>query len=164
MKIAVTDANIFIDLIRLDMLYFLFELDLELHTTQNVIDELNERQFAILSQFIKNNSINIHMLNEDELRQTITINVSRKLSPQDVSVIALALRLKAIVLTGDNLLRKYCQKEDLKVHGILWLFDSIILKEIISKSDAIIKLELLISQNNRLPKDECNKRLNDWKK
>jgi hypothetical protein len=40
MKIAVTDANIFIDLIKLQMLALLFRLGLEIITTQEIVDRL----------------------------------------------------------------------------------------------------------------------------
>ena len=36
MKIAVTDANIFIDLIEIEILQCLFELGMEIHTTRAV--------------------------------------------------------------------------------------------------------------------------------
>jgi predicted nucleic acid-binding protein len=104
------------------------------------------------------------MLSEEELDKLSAMNVSRKLSPPDLSVIILALNIQAMVVTGDNLLRKHCQKAELEVHGILWLFDLFINNQIISKNTSIVKLELLIAQNNRLPKEECSKRLLDWKK
>jgi predicted nucleic acid-binding protein len=162
MKIAVTDANIFIDLIRLEILEYLFRLELDLHTTLNVVHELKADQYDIVKPFIKDKSIDIHSLTEEEIIEITTKNYSKKLSPQDLSVIILALKLNAEVLTGDNLLRKYCQKERLEVHGILWIFNLLVEKELIPRNLAFVKLELLISQNNRLPKDECNKRLNDW--
>ncbi len=44
MKIAVTDACIFIDLIELDLISDFFQLDLPLHTTVEVINELFQEQ------------------------------------------------------------------------------------------------------------------------
>ncbi|NCU05114.1 MAG: hypothetical protein GXC73_14130, partial [Chitinophagaceae bacterium] len=52
MKIAITDANIFIDLIRLQMLHFLFKIELEITTTLEVFEELHEWQQKELQQFI----------------------------------------------------------------------------------------------------------------
>lgn len=48
MKIAVTDANIFIDLIEIEIFHFLFELGLEIHTTKAVYDQLIPEQQAIV--------------------------------------------------------------------------------------------------------------------
>jgi hypothetical protein len=39
MRVAVTDACVFIDLIELDMIASFFQLDLELHTTVAVLDD-----------------------------------------------------------------------------------------------------------------------------
>jgi hypothetical protein len=62
-KGAVTDANIFIDLIRLDLLSPLFDLDLELHTTSFVVDELNTNQLVFLEPFINQERIFIVSIN-----------------------------------------------------------------------------------------------------
>ena len=53
MKIAVTDANIFIDLIRLNMLAVLFAIEMEIYTTQEVIDQLNDDQTRALAAFLE---------------------------------------------------------------------------------------------------------------
>lgn len=39
MKLAVTDANIFIDLIKLQLLDYLFQLGVEIYSTREIIDE-----------------------------------------------------------------------------------------------------------------------------
>lgn len=52
MKLAVTDANIFIDLIKLQLTGFLFNIDLEIHTTQEIVDQLTETQAATLQPFV----------------------------------------------------------------------------------------------------------------
>jgi hypothetical protein len=54
MKLAVTDANIFIDLIKLQMLALLFNIDMEIHTTGEIVDQLNDQQLVHLTEFIVN--------------------------------------------------------------------------------------------------------------
>lgn len=54
MNIAITDANIFIDLFELEILALLFDLDLSIHTTQEVFLECDEEQREQLTSFIKN--------------------------------------------------------------------------------------------------------------
>lgn len=44
MRVAVTDACIFIDLIELDIIGNFFQLDIELHTTVAVMNELYPEQ------------------------------------------------------------------------------------------------------------------------
>jgi hypothetical protein len=41
MTVAVTDANIFIDLIKLDLIKYLFNINLTIHTTREVFDQLH---------------------------------------------------------------------------------------------------------------------------
>ena len=48
MKVAVTDACIFIDLLELDITSLFFRLNLEIHTTVEVVDELFSEQQEIL--------------------------------------------------------------------------------------------------------------------
>lgn len=51
MKVAVTDACIFIDLIELDLVSSFFKLDIQLHTTVDVVNELFPEQKQILQAY-----------------------------------------------------------------------------------------------------------------
>ena len=51
MKLAVTDANIFIDLIKLQMLDYLFNIEMEIYTTVEIVDQLNTSQYENISSF-----------------------------------------------------------------------------------------------------------------
>lgn len=53
MRIAVTDACIFIDLIELDLISDFFQLELELHTTVDVMNELFQEQKQVLIAYQK---------------------------------------------------------------------------------------------------------------
>ena len=53
MRIAVTDANIFIDLFEIVWLENLFKIDLEIVTTREVFNELNEPQQESLNKKIE---------------------------------------------------------------------------------------------------------------
>lgn len=64
MKIAVTDACIFIDLIELDLVQPFFQLRVELHTTIDVINELFPEQKQILPAYEAANKLYIHNLGE----------------------------------------------------------------------------------------------------
>ena len=57
MKLAVTDANIFIDLIQLGLLDLLFKVDLQIYTTHEVVQELNSTQQLELTLFAKSEQI-----------------------------------------------------------------------------------------------------------
>lgn len=87
----------------------------------------------------------------------------RGLNFEDKSVALLAARLDAGVLSGDGLLKKYCQQLQLEVKGIIWLFDAFLEKKLFGYDIAIQKLEELLVFNTRLPKAACEARLKGWK-
>ena len=69
MKIAITDANIFIDLIKLQWLGYLFCIDIEIYTTLEVINELIDDQLERVTIFIQSRQLNIYSFSSSELEQ-----------------------------------------------------------------------------------------------
>src|SRR6185312_9007130 len=163
MKIAITDANIFIDLIKLQWLGYLFCLKVEIYSTVEVINELIDVQLEKLTEFIQSNQLKIHTFSSSELEQIMQMTAPPSLSIQDRSVVFLAKNIHAGVLSGDNPLRKFCAKQNLEVKGIIWLFDQFLELQLINCEVAIQKMNELLSFNNRLPVHDCNERLRQWK-
>jgi hypothetical protein len=164
MKLAVTDANIFIDLIKLQMLALLFSIDMEIHTTKEFVDQLNDEQLVNLNEFIKSKNLQVHYLSAVQLQEVHELAAPRALEIADKSVAWLSMKLAATVLTGDGPLRKFCQAKHLEVRGIIWLFDITIDKGLLNPLSAAEKMESLLRFNSRLPKDECSHRILKWAK
>jgi len=164
-RIAINNANILIDLCDIDLLNELTQLNLELHTTDFVINEIrNVEQINQLNKIIADNKLIINSFNPTELLAIILKNQSvSSLSIQDCSVWHIAELKNAMILTGDNVLRKTVKKHDIEVHGILWILDELIIQKIISKYTAYEKLVFLMEINPRLPKKACTERLENWK-
>src|SRR5450432_2405569 len=162
MKIAVTDANIFIDLIKLQMLGYLFNIDVEIYTTREVADQLNDSQFEKVDSFIQAKLLVIYNFSSDEINEIFEIEMPRALEFPDKTVIYLATKINAEVLTGDGPLRKFAAKSQLTVRGIIWLFDMFLTKKLITPSIAIERMEHLLSFNDRLPKTECEGKIRQW--
>jgi hypothetical protein len=101
MKVAITDANIFIDLIYAGLLDELFGIGVEVHTSINVIDELNDGQQQALSKFTKKKFLTVHMQGEFDIPESI--KVSKKLSDADKSVFSLALIIGAFILRREKM-------------------------------------------------------------
>jgi predicted nucleic acid-binding protein len=80
----------------------------------------------------------------------------------DCSVIYLAQKHDAILLSGDKPVRLAAKSVGIEYHGVLWALDEMIKQSIIPKKTAKIKLQQLMLTNNRLPKSECKKRLERW--
>jgi|SRR5882724_1448914 len=163
MKLAVTDANIFIDLIKLQMLALLFSIDMEIHTTKEIVDQLNDNQLGNLTEFIVSHHLHVHYLSEVQLQEVIELAAPRALELADKSVAWLSMQLTATILTGDGPLRRFCQTKNLEVRGIIWLFDVIVERGLVSPATAAEKMDYLLRFNNRLPKEECFNRIQKWK-
>jgi rRNA maturation endonuclease Nob1 len=160
MKIAIIDANIFIDLIHVELQDELFAAGLEIHTTISVFDELNNRQQEILSKHIEQKQLTVHSNEPTNIPKEIQEN--RSLSPSDKSVFSLAIDLSAFILTGDGLLRKVSVAQKIEVHGIIWLLDRFLDLKLITKKKALSQLKHLMVYNKRLPTEDCEKRISDW--
>jgi len=161
-RLAVTDANIFIDLIILELIEHLFGLDIEIHTTREVFDQLSKRQKEVLIVFYTDGRLTLYDFSWQEMSDIYTLSFPAGLEPADRTVYYYARQLNCLVISGDNKLRKHCEKGGLEVHGLIWVFDQIVELDLIPKTAAVEKLEKLISYNDRLPTDEILKRLKKW--
>jgi len=167
MKIIVNDANILIDLVKLELLPNFFSLNLTFHTSDLILDELHDWQAKRLQPFINNGILKIYSFTADELIEIALLQAERtQLSEQDCSAIVCAKKIGGDLLTSDNNLRKFATHKNLKVYGHLWVFDQMIEAQTISGATAIEKLQELrevINPRLGLPKHECENRISRWK-
>lgn len=165
MDIIVNDTNIFIDLQSVGLLDELCRLPYEIHTVDFVIAEIKDQEQAdAIKSFIDRGLIKVHSFSNIEVGD-IAIeysSVSGNLSFTDISVCYYAQKGFYKLITGDRRLRNYAENKDIEVHGILFLFDEMIVNDIISPEIGAIKLNNLISINIRLPKSEVELRINEW--
>lgn len=167
MKIAVTDACIFIDLLLLDLVEPFFNLHLEVHTSLDVFYELNAEQRILLSPYQDDGRLIVHTIHHADREAMRGFDFPRSLSEMDCTVLYLAFRMDATVLSSDKVVRNYAKKKSIDYHGMLWIFDELIVQECISAAMAITKLrQLMLSnyvyQNNAVLLQEMNKRLKKW--
>lgn len=166
LSIVITDANILIDLIKLDLSSVLFESEIfEFKTTDFVFEELYEEQKESLVSKIEANQLKILESNEADIVEIFEMKEKAlSLSVEDCSVWYFAAKLEGIILTGDAQLRKHSGASGLEVHGVLYLFDQMLLNDLITCETAIHKLKGLYEINRWLPKREVEKRLKKWRK
>jgi predicted nucleic acid-binding protein len=164
LKIAVNDANLFIDLCEVELIETFFQLPLEFHTTQLILNELEPEQKKKLISLIEANHLKVRYLTRDEIDGLDKISVnSRKLSREDLSVYFYAKELMdCMILTGDNRLRKEAQRQGFEVHGILWVFEQLLENQLIEAQSAIELLRNLMNINLWLPMGECEKLIEKW--
>lgn len=162
MKIAVTDANIFIDLIEIKLLDLLFLLGLEIHTTQAVYDQMNEEQKVLAEKYVTAQTLIVKSFDSKEILAIAELKFPAGLEIADRTVFYYSSTIQATVLSGDKKLRVFCESKKIEVRGILWLFDNFVSQKLITKASAVDKLQKLLAINNRLPLEECEKRIAKW--
>jgi len=163
-RIAIQDANILIDLVNIGLFSHCLALEYHFCTTQLIFEvELNEKQIAIIQVHINSEKFSVIEISDVELLeiQLESLEDSR-LSLQDWSAIYYAQRDSALLLSGDKHMKRISESRGIEVHGILWVFDEIVHREIISESEACNFLKDLMNRNRWLPVDECQKRIELW--
>lgn len=160
--LVITDANIFIDLFELELTSFLFQLNLSIHTTREVLLECDPKNRKELEVSSKSELLKIHILSDSTWNEMEKLDFNKGLSDPDRSILYVAFEEKGMVLTGDNLVRKWCVRNNLEVHGILWVLNEFVENELINTKTAILKLEYLMKINSWLPSKACKKMLENW--
>ena len=169
MLIAATDACIFIDLIELKITAPFFKLDIEVHTTIDVWNELFDIQQETLNAYQSVGKLTIHILGEEEIEEIDGLNYPRSLSPQDRSVIYIAEKLDALLLSSAIAVRNFAKSIAFDHHGMFWILDQLVDNKFISKTFASFKLRELLQSNimyniNMKLWNEANKRFRRWEK
>ncbi|GAB1416281.1 hypothetical protein MASR2M117_16870 [Paludibacter sp.] len=167
-KIAVTDANIFIDLYDLGLTKSFFNLELEVHTTSAVLYELYSEQQEILQAYQSVGKLDVHNLQEQDFIEIYNENYPKSLSEADKSVLHLANKINACVLSSDKTLRNCAKNKDIEYHGMIWIFDKFVETETLTPKEAKTKLNQLVAsnflfRNNQKLVEEIEKRLKIWK-
>lgn len=163
MKVAVTDANIFIDLLAASLLDVFASLDLEILTSYEVFSELYPEHQALLSALIEEGKLIISLVDSISFDAwKSTHNPSNSLSYPDQTVLFLAVQYGAIILSGEKLIRKFAERLGIEVHGILWILDQLVEKAVIGHGAAHDSLTSIMKRNKWLPLEECNLRLANW--
>lgn len=93
MKIAVTDACIFIDIIELGLSGNFFNLPFKIHTTLDVLNELYPSQRQVLNAFTEENKLVVHCLTDKEMVEISQIAFPKSLSQVDRTVLYTAKKI-----------------------------------------------------------------------
>jgi predicted nucleic acid-binding protein len=166
MNIVVCDANILIDLLQVDLFNAFLKLKWEMHVPPDVVDEVQEENSDLLIQAINSRDILIPVFTPEELFIIQDYKARyQPLSIQDCSCLLLAAKLSAVLLTGEKKLKTIATTSHrIQVHGVLWIFDHLVGKRLITPHMAHTDLSQLLTLNNRLPKAECERLLKRWRK
>lgn len=167
MKIAVTDACIFIELHNLGLTELFFELPFEIHTSIDVVNEVLSDQAQVLFAFERSCKLKIHSIGEGERLEILRSPFPKALSENDKTVLFLAGQLDAVVLSSDKAVRNYSKRLGLEYHGILWILDQLVGCGFLGPVDAASKVKRLLMQNLFYQNNpelivEMKKRIRGW--
>jgi rRNA maturation endonuclease Nob1 len=151
-EVVIKDACILFDLIDLDLLGCFYQLNLNVLTTPDVIAEItDENQRLQVNLYIDNGQLQIDE-SGDLADQREIVDKNPGLSLADASVLDLATRRKATVLSSDKSLRKESQRRGLTVRGVLWIVEELHLQQILSLEVMLEKLKAYPEINRWAPK------------
>lgn len=166
-RIVISDANVIFDLLSVQLLEAFFALPCEICTTDLVISEIERpEQQQIIQKFIRSKKLGVTSFYFDEFSEILLLQSTSKnnTSIEDCSVLYYAQKVDGRLLTGDGKLRSAAGKDNVKVSGILYLFDNFVEYGLLSASEAAENLKALMTINMRLPKAECETRIAKWRK
>lgn len=162
-KLIVSDTNIFIDLISINVLDKLFLLPCDICTTDFVVNEIKwPNQRVEIDKHIITKELKEVSFGFDELVKISELHSNSSNSMTDCSVWYLAKETGGRLLTGDGKLKRTAEGDNVKVSGILYIFDNLVEYNILDKVSATVLLQQLMAINSRLPKQVCDKWIVKW--
>lgn len=137
-------------------------LPCEIHTVDMVIREIElSSQKETMMNVIKMGKLMIDQTASESINDVVNL-MKGNLSITDAAVWYHTKKMSAMMLTGDNRLRKLAEMDNLRVGGILFVMDRLVEYNIISAGYAAECLERLKERNKRLPQTEVENRLKKW--
>ncbi len=166
MRIIVNDANILIDLVKLDILLHFFQLPFSFHTTDIIFDELDDEQQQILLPYIESEQLIVEGFNGEELVVIATLKEEKnQLSMEDCSAVFCAQKLEADLITSDKNLRNFAKTKAVTIRGHLWVLDMLFSHSIMTGIEVTALLHRLQTEINPrlgLPVAACEELKLKW--
>jgi rRNA-processing protein FCF1 len=167
MKIIIHDANVLIELFTSELLEPQCKLNFRMMTTSLVWREVNrKRQKPRLRRVAERGIFGVEPVGAESLAEmgTLQMDLTAGLSLEDTSVLFLASRERAILLTGDGALRWCVSERGITVQGMLWILDPLVARKVMAAGVAVDRLERLQKMGlSRLPRGECTQRIRKWR-
>jgi len=159
---------VLIDMADCDLFGAWFGLGFDLRTTSLVLREVCRKNQKIkLQPYAKKGQLQVETSSGEVLAEIVRLQaeLSSRLTIEDVSALYFAERLQGILLPGDKQLRQHAKQRDIEVHGLLWVFDTLIARGALLPGVVADRLVRLLEKGtSRLPKNECEQRIRKWRK
>ena len=155
----VPDTSLLIDLHVGGVLPELFRLPYTFVAPDVIVEELLEPEGHMLLDL----GLQQRELVGEQVAEVVTLRSTyRRPSVNDLFALVLARHLRATLLTGDRHLREAAEKEQVEVHGSLWVLDEMVRHEIVPAERAADALRHMLRSGSRLPSDEAQRRIEQW--
>ena len=107
-------------------------------------------------------------MKEQDFIEIYSEEYPKSLSETDKSVLHIANKLNACVLSSDKVLRNCAKNKDIEYHGMIWIFDRLVEASLLTPNEAANKLKQIVAtnfvfRNNQPLVAEIEKRLKIWK-
>jgi len=159
MLLLISDANILIDIEDGDLTPVVFRLPYEIAVPNILFElELRERHSHLLEAGLKVKSLTPESVKKTE---SLTAQYPRP-SMMDHSALALAIQEQCLLLTGDKDLRIAAKKENVEVHGTIWIVEQLLNQKLIQFRKANGSFDIMKAKGSRLPWADADKLLNKW--
>lgn len=162
MRLVVTDANIVIDLAAGGLLEDMFRLSTVEFCVPDVlyVEELAENFGSLPGLGLKVLPLSSEGVGYvEELRQSF-----KGPSTNDLFALALAQTLSCALLSGDGALRELAQKENVEIHGTIWLIEVLLEAQIVSIQVVEAAYEAMRRDGSRLPWEETRAQIRRWRR
>ncbi|MEO5776675.1 MAG: hypothetical protein ABIQ27_07200 [Flavobacterium sp.] len=159
MKLHINDANILMDIVKLDLAVAFLALGFELYTTDFVFAEMELEQQAALQSAV------LVKLGANEADMNAIFEMTEEhagLSFEDCSTWYFAQKMDGILVTGDGKLRTKASASGVEVRGMIYIIEQIKVQGLLPIITCVEKLRLLKELNDRLPMAEIDTRIHAW--
>lgn len=158
-RLCIVDASVLIDLEKGELVEEFLRLRCRWATPEAVIYEVGDP----LGSALTSGGLAIIDMTPDEVQEVLSLREKyNRVSVSDLFCLVLARNRKAILITGDQPLRKAAEAEGARVRGTLWMLDEMVSSRIIPGIKAAEALKRMIAGGGRFPPEECRKRLKRW--
>ena len=157
-KFVVSDTNIFIDLINIDVLDIFFQLPWEIHTTDMIVSEFTDenQKKAILGH----SELVIKRYEPEELSDLVDFHTKHsQVSINDCSVWQYAKQNNYVLLSGDGYLRKLTISDGIEVRGTIFVIEQLVDHGFLTAAEGADVLDKLKNSNTRQPLNEIQDRI-----
>ena len=162
-RLIISDANILIDMEACGLLEEMFALEYEFA----VPDILFAEELKETASYLSNMGLLIRELGEEGVRiseRLINRYRERKVSRNDLFVLALAMENECMLLTGDGDLKSISEEENIDVHGTIWLMEQLFTTGTINIARVESAYASMKTQGSRLPWGDVDKQMKRFRK